>query len=461
MDSKLILITCLIKLGVCAATASAVMRSRVFKNLLFKEHRSFREEVHLTSFLAIPLALGVWVRSNVHNFYAADVAFEASILIGLIGGRYAGVLWGAVLAMPAVLHGEYLTFPFYVAVGFIAGVCRDMAKNPEAIWSFSPFMDLSIYRWLKRAAKHPLRKDWQILFFVVIVILQMIRAVLGRMEPGQIFNLDSPHPLVELAIFATVVACVAVPLKVWNVTRIELKLEEQERLLLQARLDALQSQINPHFLFNTLNSVSSLVRFEPETARELILKLSTILRALLNRHDAFVPLRDEISFIDDYVDIEVVRFGRSKLLFEKDLQEATLDVIVPSMLLQPLVENSIKHGIAPRIEGGTIWLRTRLEDEKLVIELEDNGVGIKESAFLEGERGEAEGGQKSSTQIGMNNIAERLNVLYGEQGRMQVNPGATSSGTLIRIELPILYSTGNLRDSAASAVYAIRSRTLS
>ncbi len=100
----------------------------------------------------------------------------------------------------------------------------------------------------------------------------------------------------------------------------------------------------------------------------------------------FVPLRDEISFIDDYVDIEVVRFGSAKLHFVKELEEGTLDVIVPSMLLQPLVENSIKHGIAPRIEGGTIWLRSRVEGEKLVIELEDNGIGIQESASLEAGR---------------------------------------------------------------------------
>ncbi len=263
------------------------MRSRVFKNLLFQERRSFRKRSTSRPSSRFPLALGVWVRSNVHNFYAADVAFEASILIGLIGGRYAGVLWGAVLATPAALHGEYLTLPFYVVVGFVSGLCRDMAKNPEEIWSFSPFMDLSIYRWLQRAARHPLRKDWQILFFMLIVMLQVDPYADRSRAAGADIQFDSPRPLVELAIFASVVACVAVPLKVWNVTRIELKLEEQERLLLQARLDALQSQINPHFLFNTLNSVSSLVRFQPETARELILKLSTILRALLSRHDAF------------------------------------------------------------------------------------------------------------------------------------------------------------------------------
>ena len=114
--------------------------------------------------------------------------------------------------------------------------------------------------------------------------------------------------------------------------RIQIKLEEQERLLLHSRMEALQNQINPHFLFNTLNSVSSLVRFDPDTARQLIIKLANILRRLLNSSDAFVPLREELEFIDNYLDIEVVRFGRDKLRVMKELETSSLDTMVPSML---------------------------------------------------------------------------------------------------------------------------------
>jgi two-component system, LytTR family, sensor kinase len=119
--------------------------------------------------------------------------------------------------------------------------------------------------------------------------------------------------LVESAIYLTVVMVVGTELKIFNSVRIQMKLEEQERLLLQARMEALQNQINPHFLFNTLNSISSLVRFDPDTAREMILKLAAILRRLLHSADSFVPLREEVEFIDNYLDIEVVRFGRDKL----------------------------------------------------------------------------------------------------------------------------------------------------
>ena len=125
---------------------------------------------------------------------------------------------------------------------------------------------------------------------------------------------------------------------------------------MEARLAALTSQINPHFLFNTLNSVSSLIRTDPNQARAMVVKLSKVLRRLLRKHENFSALRDELSFIEDYLSIEVIRFG-DKLRFEKDVADDTLDMLVPSMLLQPLVENSIKHGLSSKVEGGTIRIR--------------------------------------------------------------------------------------------------------
>ena len=180
----------------------------------------------------------------------------------------------------------------------------------------------------------------------------------------------------ELAICACAPVVVGIPLKIWNAIRIERKLEEQSRLLMEARLDALQRQINPHFLFNTLNSITSLVRSQPELAREMIVKLANILRVLLKHREAFVPFSEELAFTDDYLDIEVVRFGE-KLRVVKEIAEETLPVVVPSMLLQPLIENSIKHGLEPRIGGGTVTLRSRiLSDGRLLLEVEDDGIGM-------------------------------------------------------------------------------------
>jgi len=225
---------------------------------------------------------------------------------------------------------------------------------------------------------------------------------------------------------ATTLFAVLIPVKIWNNTRIEKKLEEQKRLLVEARLAALTSQINPHFLFNTLNSVSSLIRTDPVKARVMVLNLARVLRRLLRKHENFSALRDELSFIQDYLSIEMVRFG-DKLRFETDVESETLDLLVPSMLLQPLVENSIKHGLSGKVEGGTIRVRTRRADSKLRLWVEDDGVGIPETRLATlFEQG-----------IGVSNVNERLKVLFGTGYRMWIEsqPGR---GTQIEIEMPEL-----------------------
>jgi two-component system LytT family sensor kinase len=209
---------------------------------------------------------------------------------------------------------------------------------------------------------------------------------------------------------------VGIPLKIWNAVRIEKKLEEQGLLLLEARLEALQRQINPHFLFNTLNSIASLVRSKPELAREMIVKLANILRALLRDREAFVPLEEELAFTDDYLDIEVVRFGE-KLRVVKEIAEDTLEVVVPSMILQPLIENSIKHGLEPRISGGTVTLRSRLVDGRLLIEVEDDGVGIEPGGAT---TAPVSGLVREGSGIGMRNVRERMQVLYGDDAQVEM-----------------------------------------
>ena len=213
-------------------------------------------------------------------------------------------------------------------------------------------------RLIRRNLKRPRLFDWQVMFFWTMVGLRFVQTELFRYFPNKsIFSVESPDNFwVYSLIYAASVAAVGIEIKVFNSVRIQIKLEEQERLLLHARMEALQNQINPHFLFNTLNSISSLVRFDPDMARAVIFKLATILRRLLNSGEAFSPLREEFEFIDNYLDIEVVRFGRDKLRVVKEFDPASLDVVVPSMLLQPLVENSIKHGLSPKVEGGSIYL---------------------------------------------------------------------------------------------------------
>jgi two-component system LytT family sensor kinase len=434
MEPRLIWINLLVKLGVAAAVSSSLVRSVEFKSLLFREERSLRQKIYLVLWFGLPITIGVWIRFSAKSFFAGELSFETVLLLGVIGGRWAGVLGGIVMALPALLHGEWATLPFGMLCGFIAGQLRTMALDKDDIWSFSPFIDLSIYRLIRRNLPTPRLFDWQIMFFTTIIGLRFVQSQLARYFPHSIFSMDSGNLWIEAAIYAASAMAIGIELKIFNSVRIQIKLEEQERLLLHARMEALQNQINPHFLFNTLNSISSLVRFDPDKARDVISKLATILRRLLNSTDSFVPLREEVEFIDNYLDIEVVRFGPDKLRVVKELDPASLDVMVPSMLLQPLVENSIKHGLSSMVEGGSIYLRSRLADSGLVIEVEDDGVGMAATQLVESNSTRGAG-------IGMANISERLQVLYGDAARMTID-SREGKGTLVRIRLPLLQAMG-------------------
>ena len=437
MEYRLILINLLVKLGVAAAISAGLVRWVEFKSLLFREERSLKDRLYLVFWLAISawigirLALGVWIRFGAESLFAGDLSFETTIILGAIAGRFAGATGGALLALPEVLSGgSWLLLPLNILIGLVSGQLREFAPHREEIWKFSPFNYLSLYRWIRRTQPRPSFSDWQMVFLLALLGLRFLQLeAISRWMPSYTYG---PHPRwVDVLIYATSVMVIVIELKIWNGVRLQIKLAEQEQLLLRARMTALQNQINPHFLFNTLNSVSSLVRVAPDTARELIIKLASILRRLLHSSDAFVPLSEEIDFIDNYLDIEVVRFGRDKLKVVKELDPSSLDVMVPSMLLQPLVENSIKHGLSSKIDGGSIFLRSQLSDEHVTIEVEDDGVGMASAQLLERPSGIGEGG------IGMANVAERLKVLYGDTARMTID-SRNGTGTLVRLRLPVL-----------------------
>jgi two-component system LytT family sensor kinase len=446
MDNRLILVTLLIRLGVAAAISSVLVRARRFRVLLFREERTLGEKIEIVFIVGTPIALGVVAREWVRNFYAADISLEGAILMGVIAGRLAGTAGGVLVSLPALFWGEWLSLPMNVLAGALAGLLRHVASDREAIWSFSPLFDLSIYHWIRRSIRKSFI-DWQTSFFFLILGLELVRIQLHQAFPRRIFALYSDNGWVTLAIYAGTVMAVAIALKVLNNVRIEMKLEQQARLLLQARMEALQSQINPHFLFNTLNSISSLVRRDPDSAREMIVKLGNILRRLLRKGDSFVPLREEVEFLDDYLDIEVARFGKDKLKVVKELEPASLDHLVPSMILQPLVENAVKHGFASKVEAGSIHIRSRNAGHRVVIEVEDDGAGMP-----------ATGSSTSSgTGIGILNVTERLQVVYGDAAEitLESQPG---SGTLVRLILPVLQAE-EMGGSVAGAIYEERSST--
>jgi two-component system, LytTR family, sensor kinase len=192
MDQRLTLINLLVKLGVAAAVSSSLVRSKEFKLLLFREERTVRQKFYLVLWFGIPIMIGVWIRISQKTFLAGDLSFETALLLGVIGGRWAGSLGGVLMTIPALLHGEWAAMPFEVLSGFLAGQLRTMAIDKDDIWSFSPFIDESIFRVIRRNLPRPRLFDWQIMFFSTVIGLRFLQTELAQYFPHSIFSIESP-----------------------------------------------------------------------------------------------------------------------------------------------------------------------------------------------------------------------------------------------------------------------------
>jgi two-component system LytT family sensor kinase len=426
------LLNLLLKLAVSASLASILTRSAGFQRMLAREERTLRQRMLMALVSAVIFGAGVLTRVASHDVYkAVDLGLEGSLVMGMLGGYVTGLLTGLLTALPAAPK-EILTPLLFAAVGVLGGLLRDLAPDKEYIWKFTPFPDLGLYRlsisglWRQQDLRLP---AFSIACVGVILVSELLRSTLASAfpPPYAVFALQQGSQgmgLWMIAFYASTLFATALPIKIWNSHRNEKQLELQQLRLNEARLAALSSQINPHFLFNTLNSVASLVRSDPEQARQVIYKLSKILRRLLRQQENLTTLREEMGFIEDYLAIEMVRFG-DKLQFIAEIEPQSLDLPVPSMLLQPIVENSIRHGLSAKIGPGKIHVRARIQNDRLHILIEDNGVGIPE--------GKLERLYESG--IGISNVNERLKVLYGEKYRMWIE-SRLGEGTTTGIELP-------------------------
>lgn len=211
-----------------------------------------------------------------------------------------------------------------------------------------------------------------------------------------------------------------------------LRQEEIERIsyeqrLTEANFKILQAQIEPHFLFNTLSNVLSLIPTQPDKAGQMLSDFTTYLRASLQqtRCDR-IRLEDELATVRSFLDIMAVRMG-NRLSYHIDVQPELLSVPVPPLLIQPLVENAVEHGVDPKPEGGSITIRAVLSEGMLQLEVRDNGIGITSS---------------SPVGVGMNNIRERLNLIYNGKASFQVLPNSPHGAT-IRLTIPMT-AGGNL-----------------
>jgi len=238
---------------------------------------------------------------------------------------------------------------------------------------------------------------------------------------------DKPFPLSTIKLAAGLSQLLGMQLEL-------AELDRQAQLATKAELDALQAQINPHFLFNTLNTISMFTRTDAEVARRLLLRLAAFLRHSLKRRGALITLHDEIEYIRNYLELEQARF-KDKIKVGWDIDDNLLDACLPVLTVQPLVENAVRHGIIPKAGCGHIAIAAAGLDGRLTVTVNDDGVGIPPAAlpdlFLPG--------SGSGNGVALNNIQERIRLLFGGEHGLEIN-SAPGLGTTVRICVPLIFT---------------------
>jgi two-component system LytT family sensor kinase len=215
------------------------------------------------------------------------------------------------------------------------------------------------------------------------------------------------------------------------------ELDRERQLAADARLDALRAQINPHFLFNTLNTIASKARTDPEAARQLLLRLSDFFRYAIRQQAHFADFGEEYFFVRTYLALEQARYG-DRLRVRYDVDPQVLGVHVPVLTIQPLVENAVKHGLADKVGGGTVTLKARVDPLRrtTTVQVRDDGAGIDAELLEKIMTGGGAGSGPMEGGIGLRNISERLATLFGARARMDVR-SAPGEGTTVELEIPL------------------------
>jgi two-component system LytT family sensor kinase len=353
---------------------------------------------------------------------AMDLSLEGAILAGLLGGTWVGAGTGFAVGMTCFLIGETVSLPLYTAAGLVSGLIYSRLGSGGTVWSYSLNPFLAVYNFLEKLFRGSLDRNF--IPLVLCIGFALIRyALLGRYGTAGLIYGYPTRDWLFITIDLTVLAyTVGLALRLTVNARSELIHREEEKQLVHARLTTLRSQINPHFLFNTLNSITSLIRTDAGKAREMTRRLSSIFRKSLDETGDTHTLSSEIDFLDDYLSIERVRFGDERFEVVKEIDESTLPFQVPTLLLQPLVENAVKHGIACRTEGGKITIRSAPARGGITISIENDGP----------QTGPLEVGSLFPKGVGLRNVFERLDIYTCGEGRMEIasRPGGGAKVTL-------------------------------
>ncbi len=421
---QLALINLLLRIAVMAGIVSLLLGFRFVIEFLARVTVSKSAYIRLFILLAVFFSLGIVVR-KMSSQAAMDLALEGALIAGFLGGAWVGTGTGLVIGLTCYFFGETVALPFYTFAGFSAGILYSKLGQRGEIWNYSLNPLLIIYNFLERLFRGRLDRDF--LPFVLVIGLALFRYdLLDRFfQRGMLYGYPTRDWLFITIDLIVLVYTLGIALKLANNARMEVIMREEENRLVHARLTTLKSQINPHFLFNTLNSISALIRTDAGKAREMTRKLSSIFRKSLEDTSDTHSLAEEITFIDDYLSIEKIRFGEEKLKIIKELDPDSIRCQIPSMLLQPVVENAIKHGISCMTCGGIIRISSRREKRGFVVDVENDGPQMDDfdltSLLKKG--------------MGMKNVVERLRIFSAGEGKFTITP-VDGGGALVRIFIP-------------------------
>jgi sensor histidine kinase YesM len=331
----------------------------------------------------------------------------AGAVVGLAVGLFLEKPLGRTLLLMSLLFGTVVGLTVFVCSVALYPVLRNL--NPWARWG------LLVVGLLAGSAAGTALVVWRFLFFVLSDtrqalavfalngVLALLVGGLAHAYEGMRWRLADSLREVE------------------EVRLVEAQLQEQAA---KAELSALQARINPHFFFNTLNTISALLTEDPAKADEMVQTLADLFRYTFKAtHAGDVPLDEELEFVDGYLAVEKARFG-DRLRVRWTIEPEARVVRIPGLLLQPLVENAVGHGIAPVPGGGTVRIGARVDDARLIVEVEDDGAGLRRplASVIEDDHG-------------LGNVKRRIATATRGRGSLELGPSPTGRGTLARITL--------------------------
>jgi len=403
-SAQYIIFLTLIRLSFIVIVAAMLGNFDYFVKMLFSNHKSLGSRYKISLIICATLVIGIILRYSA-NYHALDISIPGVFIIGAVTGFLPSLVASIIISLVSILvKGEYL-----LAVMCIASALMGTLFFRQDIFGHK-------------------RKLY--IFPLAMVPVSLLVAILYHYVPaGSMFTLSNKSIEGDIIVGVSDILGVFMIFFLWKYYKTRLDLAESAYNLNKTRLAILSSKINPHFLFNTLNTIASAIRIDPKIARDIVFKLSETMRYVLGAENEFKPLQDEINFIQNYLAIETLRFGETRLGVTINVDEAVKETEIPIMLIQPVIENAVKHGIAPLADRrGEIKINVygfkENGEEYIRIDVEDNGTGMlgsEENIFSKG--------------IGLSNVRDRIKLLYGDDGEL-VFSSVLGKGTKASIILP-------------------------